>query len=203
MRPCRELAMDSINAEISKSVIRKTILNYRRLLDSVEFDRRNEMLGKRLLNHLKKEQPKTIHTFLPIKRNYEPDVLSLIPTLTTNYNVIVSKVDFQSKSMAHFHFQLDTILKENDLGIPEPMDAKPASFEQVDLVLVPLVSADKIGNRIGYGGGYYDRLLNNTKVSKVGLSLSPLLDQMVQLSDWDIKLDIVLTPFENDTFATK
>ncbi len=82
------------------------------------------------------------------------------------------------------------------MGIPEPSNAQKADFEEVDLVLVPLLAADKMGNRIGYGGGFYDRLLQNSKAAKIGLSLSTKLDKISQKEVWDIKLDGVLTPFE-------
>ena len=75
------------------------------------------------------------------------------------------------------------------MGIPEPEQAIEADFSKVDLVLVPLCAADKMGNRIGYGGGFYDRLLSNSNTMKVGLSLSPLLDKIESLDSWGLKIE--------------
>ena len=79
------------------------------------------------------------------------------------------------------------------MGIPEPLDATPVDFHEVDLILVPLLAFDKNKNRIGYGGGFYDRLLNETKAAKVGLSLSPPLDQLIQKEEWDVPMDHIIS----------
>lgn len=95
--------------------------------------------------------------------------------------------------MEHFYYEREMHFEEDKLGIPQPVDGKRASVEEADLILVPLVVADKANHRIGYGGGFYDELLNQTKAYKLGLSLSSRLDYLIQREDWDISLDEVLT----------
>ncbi len=182
---------------ISKTLLRKVLLDYRRLLYTEVYLKRNGLLCKNLLDFIKNENFKTIHTFLPIEKNNEPDITRIFPDLLeSGGEIIISKTNFEKKTQEHFFLDEDTRLEKNNMGIPEPVDAQPADINEVDLILVPLLVADKMGNRIGYGGGYYDRLLKETSAMKVGLSLSPPLDKIIQAEDWDISLDKIITPFD-------
>lgn len=179
---------------ITKSLIRKTILQYRRLMDESVFEKRNSQLLNNLMIFIEEEEVKVIHTFLPMKRNKEVDVRPIFEKLwKMGKRIIVSKTDFRTREMSHFFLEKETILKENSMGIPEPVDAEEVSFSQIDQVLIPLLVCDKHKNRIGYGGGFYDQLLNETKATKVGLSLSPPLDNLIQKEEWDIPLDHIIT----------
>ncbi len=181
---------------IPKSLLRKILLDYRRALRKDHFQKRNEQLCQNLLEFIYDNNHKIIHTFLPIDRNKEPDITGIFDGLRkTGCEIMISKTDFKEKTQQHFYLLEETLLAKNKMGIPEPVDAEETNIKKADLILVPLLAADKKGNRIGYGGGYYDRLLKETAAAKLGLSLSPLLDEIVQVEEWDIKIDEVLTPF--------
>ena len=183
---------------ITKPNLRTTLLAYRRLLDTEIFKERNIRVCEKLQSVVREKDLKIIHTFLPITRNREPDISLIFSDLRElGCQLVGSKTDFSSKSMQHFYLNENTELRVNRMGIPEPVDAKPIDIEKVDLILVPLSAADSRGNRIGYGGGYYDRLLMESKALKIGLCLSPLLDEISQIEDWDVKLDKVITPFSS------
>ncbi len=96
--------------------------------------------------------------------------------------------------------QADTLIS-NRYGIDEPApDTGQMAPEKLDLVFLPLVGWDSAGNRLGMGGGYYDRSLAG--IAKASQSQRPLLvglahhlQQIDQLPSehWDIRLDYVLT----------
>ena len=116
--------------------------------------------------------------------------------------VIVSRTDFETKQMYHFYLNAEVELSVNHLGIPEPAgNLEEALIRDVDLMFIPLLIADKKGHRIGYGGGFYDRLLEETNFVKVGLSLSPPIDEIQQTEDWDIPLDYLVTPFKTYNYG--
>lgn len=187
---------------INKSTFRKIILQYRMLIGGVLHDQRNEQLCGVLTNFLEKRDLKKVHAFLSIQKNNEPDVSPLFEKLwSKNVQLIVSKTDFMFKQMHHFYLSHQTELVENKKGIPEPINAEEASIDDLDLILVPLLVSDREGYRIGYGGGYYDRLLKETKALKVGLSLSPPVDEILQREDWDIRLDYLITPFKTYSYG--
>lgn len=102
-------------------------------------------------------------------------------------------------------YQLGEPLANNRYGIGEPMVAarhriKP---QQLDLVLMPLVAFDRKGNRIGMGGGYYDRTFSyqkNRSVWKkpvlVGVAYSFQEKKKISANSWDVPLHYVLTERE-------
>ena len=65
-----------------------------------------------------------------------------------------------------------------------------------NILLIPLVAFDKKLNRLGYGGGYYDRLLKkmeNINLIKIGLALSCQKVNEIPASKFDKKLDYIVT----------
>ena len=82
----------------------------------------------------------------------------------------------------------------NSYGIPEPISNKVI---YPDILLVPLVAFDKYLNRIGYGGGYYDRYLKKIKKRKkiltIGLAYSFQKVKKIEAEQNDIKLDSIIT----------
>ena len=167
------------------------------LADSLMYTQRNEQLCQAIARFIEQNEIYTLHTFLAIGKNKEPDVLPLFKDLwNSGKKVVVSKTDFLFKQMRHYYLNEETNLIVNKKGIPEPVDAKEALLEELDVIFVPLLLSDRKGYRIGYGGGYYDRLLSETNSLKVGLSLSPPVDEILQKEDWDIPLNYLITPFK-------
>jgi 5-formyltetrahydrofolate cyclo-ligase len=78
-------------------------------------------------------------------------------------------------SLKHYELRPDTPLPENRWGIPEPAatgaDVSPAAFSAV---LVPLLAVDRAGHRVGYGGGFYDRLLAQCRPGTLFIGLNGL-----------------------------
>ncbi|MCP4457138.1 MAG: 5-formyltetrahydrofolate cyclo-ligase [Cytophagales bacterium] len=178
----------------SKSQLRTQALVDRKALSSAVFEKKNKSLVQQLQAFVLKEDFKIIHTFLPIAKNHEPDMTSLFKGWwKEGRRIMVSKIDLKTKQMTHYWFRQETKLETNSWDIPEPANAKSADFNEVDLVIVPLLLGDMQGNRIGYGGGYYDQLLGGFNGQTVGLSLLPLMDQ-IETEEWDVPLDVILFP---------
>ena len=84
-------------------------------------------------------------------------------------------------------------MQEGYRGIMEPSPQAPIVTE-VDLVVVPGMAFDAKGNRLGRGGGFYDRLLPSLTCPKVGVCRQNQLVEEVPVQEWDQKVDIVITP---------
>jgi 5-formyltetrahydrofolate cyclo-ligase len=69
---------------------------------------------------------------------------------------------------------------------------------EIDLVLVPLLTFDKRGHRVGYGKGYYDKFLArcNPYVIKIGLNFYDPVDEISDINAFDIPLDFCVTHHE-------
>ena len=96
--------------------------------------------------------------------------------------------------MNFYEWSFDDPLKINRYGIPEPNSKK---LIYPDIILVPLVAFDKNLNRLGYGAGYYDRIIEKLskkkKILKIGLALSVQKINNVPVTKYDKKLDYIVT----------
>ena len=88
-------------------------------------------------------------------------------------------------------------LKINKFGIPEPVSSK---VFYPDILLVPLVAYDSSLNRLGYGGGYYDRYIEKIekikKITKIGLAFSFQKISTIPINQYDKRLDFIVTEKE-------
>lgn len=89
-------------------------------------------------------------------------------------------------------------LQDNRYGIAEPSQPQPVEREALDLILLPLVGFDSSGNRLGMGGGYYDKYLDTDKDSSrlpmlFGLAHSCQEVSKLDSDSWDVPLNGVIT----------
>ncbi len=85
--------------------------------------------------------------------------------------------------------------KKGAYGIPEPdvSNSREIDSREIDLVIAPGVAFDMSGNRLGQGGGYYDRLLADTKAYTVGVGYNFQLLEELKVETHDRKLDCIIT----------
>ena len=147
-----------------------------------------------IIKIIKKEKiiKKIVGGYYPV--NFEVDDLRLLKILEENkFNISlpVIKKNFQ---MDFYKWSFSDPLKINKYGIPEP---EPKNIVYPNILLVPLVAFDKNLNRLGYGGGYYDRLIKRLskkeKIIKIGLALSIQKVDKVPINIYDQKLDYIVT----------
>jgi 5-formyltetrahydrofolate cyclo-ligase len=89
------------------------------------------------------------------------------------------------------------------MGIPEPVpDCHPVPRDAIDFVLVPGVAFDAAGRRLGYGGGYYDRLLPLLRpaAARVAGAFELQLVDRVPVSPYDLTVDAIVTESRTLTF---
>jgi 5-formyltetrahydrofolate cyclo-ligase len=99
--------------------------------------------------------------------------------------------------MDFFKWSKSDPLKINKYGIPEPVSSK---IFYPDILLVPLVGYDNDLNRLGYGGGFYDRYIEKIekikRVIKIGLAFSYQKIKSLPTNQHDKKLDFIITEKE-------
>ena len=173
-----------------KSKLRKIILKIRE-----KNNKKNIQISfTQIIKIIKKEKitKKIIGGYYPV--NFEVDDLKLLKKFEKkNFDISlpVVKKNFQ---MNFYQWSFSDPLKINKYGIPEP---ETKNIVYPDVILVPLVAFDKDLNRLGYGGGYYDRLIakfsKRKKIIKIGLALSVQKIDKVPIDIYDQKLDYIVT----------
>ncbi len=87
----------------------------------------------------------------------------------------------------------NSYLKIGAYGINEPTGKLFTDYEKIDLAIIPGISFDVYGNRLGRGKGYYDRLLPQIKAYKIGICFSFQVFDNIPTEPHDTKMDLVLT----------
>ncbi|WP_316770212.1 5-formyltetrahydrofolate cyclo-ligase [Pedobacter frigiditerrae] len=178
-----------------KSALRKQALNQRNALTKENL----QSLNEKLLAQFKKldlSNIESLHIFLPIIHQREPDTFLIIDWLQQQHpaiEIVVPKADFKTSIMNHYSYLNKEDLLNNHYHIPEPQKAKPFSGTP-DMVIVPLLAFDKKGYRVGYGKGFYDRFLSGLTTLKIGLSFFDAVEEINDVHLNDIRLDKCITP---------
>ncbi|HKI68383.1 MAG TPA: 5-formyltetrahydrofolate cyclo-ligase, partial [Verrucomicrobiae bacterium] len=107
----------------------------------------------------------------------------------------------ESNGMEFVAWRAGDPLHGNRFGIPEPSSRDAAVFapEALDLVLVPLLGFDMRGNRLGFGGGFYDRAfafrrLRSAPPFLCGYAYDGQRCDGLEAAEWDVALDAIVTP---------
>ncbi|SOD96790.1 5-formyltetrahydrofolate cyclo-ligase [Spirosoma fluviale] len=190
---------------MTKAELRREFLAKRKALTADEVAYRSELIAARFFTYLEENDladvPTIIHTFLPIKRHNEVNTWAIIEPIWQSFghiHISVPVTDEYTHQLLNYTIFPGTPLVTNRLGIPEPAIGSRYETElnQISIVLVPLLAFDKQGNRVGYGGGYYDRFLAGCRPDclKVGLSLFEAVHEITDIEPTDIKLDVCITP---------
>lgn len=105
-------------------------------------------------------------------------------------------VELEPGKMKAIVSEIDPPFPLSQWGIPEPVGTEIWLPNTIDLILVPLLVADSKGNRVGYGGGYYDRYLANTRSDtlKLGIGFFDIIDSISDTAEFDVPLDGCITP---------
>ena len=173
-----------------KSKLRKKILKVREKINKKDI----RIDFNQLIKILKKEKitKKIIGGYYPV--NFEVDDLTLLRKFQKKKFIISLPVIKKNFQMDFYKWSFFDPLKVNKYGIPEPEIKK---IVYPDILLIPLVAFDKNLNRLGYGGGYYDRLIEKLskkkKFIKIGLAFSFQKIDKVPINAYDQKLDYIVT----------
>ena len=134
----------------------------------------------------------TVCTFISAFK--EPDTIPIIERLFSEGKKVIvpiTHIDTNTLSLSYIDNMAD--LAKGTFGILEPTVIKPANENDIDAVLVPGLAFDKNGGRMGFGKGYYDRLLANTDAKKIALCYEFQLLDKIPTEQHDVPMDFILT----------
>ncbi|MGB6084092.1 5-formyltetrahydrofolate cyclo-ligase [Moheibacter sp.] len=186
---------------MKKSELRSLYKSKRNQLSEVEI----QECSLKILENLKKMpiwEKSVFHIFVPIVQNYEINTFPIIESLL-NHDKIVLVPKVVGKKMISCRIEKGTEWTTGKFGVPEPTDCIEFDNSQIEVILQPMLICDRLGNRIGYGGGYYDRFLSEFQVQplKIGLNFFPPIPKIQEVEPTDIPLDYCVTGDEIVSFS--
>lgn len=140
-----------------------------------------------------------LFSYWPIDENHEPNTLLFSDFLEFRnpaMKVLYPRTDFTKNEMEAISIEADTPFIKNAYNIHEPMNGVATDAALIDMVFVPLLAFDQAGYRVGYGKGFYDQYLRDCRTDclKVGLSYFEPLERIEGTHEFDVPLDICITP---------
>lgn len=192
---------------ISKKELRTELLSVRNALSAEEVLRHSELVFNRLQEVcLAKMKVNTLHSYLAF-RNEIDTYTFLTSAIEKGLTVAVPKT-LAGGALSHLLLNGFEKLEKGLFGTSFPFPENTFSGK-LDLILVPGAAFDRKGNRLGYGGGYYDRfLMEHPDSVKIGLAFPFQVLESLPVEPHDCKMDIILTSEEAiiinpDIFARK
>ncbi len=188
--------------------IRSQIKAKRLALEEAEVSCLSQRIAARIMRTEVFKQAHHIAYYLPVAGEADPTWL-LTPEFIETKAFYLPIIKQEGKIGLNFSRVDDqTRLQENQYGIPEPVPGEGDRIEpeQLDLVITPLVSFDREHNRIGMGGGFYDRtfafkresthLKAVTRPLLIGYAYEFQRSEALMPEYWDVKLDGIVTEEE-------
>ena len=178
-----------------KQELRKNYKEKRNVLSPFFITKKSILIANKILE-LPIWRFEYFHLFLSIAKKKEVDTYPIITLLQArDKNIVIPKMDGKN-TLRNYLLTDGTLLKENHLGVPEPIDGIEVPEDKLQVVFMPLLAFDAKGNRVGYGKGYYDTFLKNCNenVVKVGLSLFEAEEAIDDLHEDDVPLNFCVTP---------
>lgn len=180
----------NIIGDMDKAEARKLYKNIRKAVDHK--DSKSLIIAKRVLELV--EDKNCIAIYYPIKD--EVDTKPIIEALlSTNKKVALPATT--KDGMEFYAIESLNCLKNGEiydyLKEPDPEKTQKVSPKDIDVIICPGLAFDKQGHRLGYGGGYYDKYLENLACFKIGVCCKELLVDAIPFEEHDSLMDIVLT----------
>ena len=173
----------------AKQRMRELLIQKRRMLSAEERTAQSELILSQLEKMTVFREAKTVLLYYP--KNNEVDVLPLFKRYKRD-KVLLLPVTHRNGMTAN-PYEGNDKMHRGKVGIPEP--TTPPFEGNIDIIIVPAVAFDKQGNRLGRGGGYYDRFLKKqSHATFIGVGYDFQLVDEVPVRKHDQKMHRIILP---------
>lgn len=151
-----------------------------------------------IIGHLKKlpefQSAQMIHCYVAWRNEVNTHGL-IKELLQSGKRIVIPVVELSNHTLLHSEIKKFEDLQVGTFGILEPPKEciLPVQLSVLDLIIVPGVAFDLRGQRIGYGGGYYDEFLKKVNATKIGLAYHFQIVDKVPIRNQDERVDIIIT----------
>lgn len=191
------LEVSSESAAKTKIAIRKMIVQKREELGGLEKEEKNIAIAQRLFGMDEFKKSKTIFCFLSTSFEVQTERI-ILESLRLGKQVLVPLLDPGGENLKASRIpsmDIDFVIGEYGVRQPAPKFRNIVPFSNIDFVVVPGLAFDSLGNRIGYGGGFYDKFFKKItgNVSRVAVGYDFQLFNLVPHSDLDEPVHFLIT----------
>jgi len=180
--------------------LRKQLIKQRKAQPKQQQQEKSAAMVKHLLSHARYRAAKHVAIYLPVNGEADPTALFLKQKLPIQqfYLPVLSK--YRQGEMDFVPWTHSTVFRRNQFNIPEPIHNlnQTRSAKCLDLVIMPLLGFDDLGNRLGMGGGFYDRtfsfkLRNINHPFMIGFAYGFQKVSELPAQAWDVPLQAWVT----------
>ncbi|GAB4135683.1 MAG: 5-formyltetrahydrofolate cyclo-ligase [Ignavibacteriales bacterium] len=178
---------------IPKSEARKIVVKRRSELSAIEIRNKTKSIIDLLKSTDDFIHAKNIFCYVASMPGEVDTKILIDQMMSWGKNVFLPKLNRHTKSFRRFHFSgWDEIVKNSE-GYWEPKHGIDDEMSDIDLIIVPALAVSKSGQRVGYGGGFYDKLLRETYAPKYVLAFEFQLFDYIETTVHDVHVDRIIT----------
>jgi len=176
----------------AKKILRDHARALRSALSPAEILEKSGCICRNLLDVLDGTNSLLVYASKPPEVNTQALIGRLIAQGKT---VIVPIIEKDTKTLRLSYLDNPAVLQESTFRVPEPVGHElPAHASDVKAAVIPMLAFDKLGNRLGYGAGYYDRFLSShPHLTRIGLAFACQELEEIPADATDAGMDIIVT----------
>ena len=172
-------------------IVRNEVKQKRRELSSHDKQSMDEAIYRNIITHPLIRNQKMIYAYFSLNGQGEVDTSSFIEyALNNGIGIALPKIIDGRIEFYEINSFNDLVV--GTFGIHEPMAKCKRVYNDDAVILIPGLAFDYDGNRIGYGKGYYDRYLMNTKHKKIALAYNFQIYDKLEVKKHDVAVDSIV-----------
>lgn len=193
--------------KVRRAAQRQAIITKRQALTSEQVQTLSAQVRAQVLAHPFLREARTIASYLSFSG--EIDTIELNQALKAQHHQVGLPVIVPQERgrMDFYRYGSLEELVLNQYKIREPVPSPEALIKphELEVIVVPLVGFNQYGDRLGMGGGYYDRMLKKISANclTLGLAYDFQRDDSIECKAWDMPLDEIITPTQHYRFHHK
>jgi len=183
---------------MAKKDARKQILDFLKSLPKDQLQQKSLVACEKLCAAPEYQQASVVMMFLSLVEEVDT-TWALKSALADGKTVLVPGIDWNNHHLVPMKLtSLDCPMKDDRYGLRYPAHGEEMSINEIDFIVVPGLGFDEQGNRLGRGGGFYDRFLSHDGLKGVpalccGLALEEQILEQVPVHQHDVRLHMLVT----------
>lgn len=184
-----------IEKNLSKNEIRKLAEKIRDSIPENEKKQKDRIIQNHLFNWELYKKANYIFSYISFRS--EVNTFAIIKAaISQGKTIAVPKIDIKRKIMKAFIIEnVNKSLQPGEYGILEPIEKCPEiDYKKLNIIIAPGLAFTENGDRLGYGGGFYDRFLSNQpEIPVCALTYKSLIANSLPVKEKDVAVDYLIT----------